>query len=321
MGIESREAWLRQIHEGKSFLLISHINPDGDTVGSVLGLRLALLSIGKSVTIVCDGIIPPNMRMLTGYECYLKPDEVTGTYDTAIAVDISSPDMMGDSLPLFEAAKVRMVLDHHSTNLAYGEINWVRRGEAACCQLVYDAILALDVRITPEIANCVLLGLSTDTGHFQYASTSSLTMHTAAELVDAGGELSRISRLMYRSQPMRRIQMTKIVYRKMRFECDGQIGVIELTRDDFNSTGCPFGEVDGLVNLALEIEGVRFALLASERENGIKISLRAVEPDKVNDVALFFGGGGHAQAAGCTIHEPLETATAMVLEILRAKVS
>ncbi|MBQ7487997.1 MAG: DHH family phosphoesterase [Clostridia bacterium] len=319
MGIESREAWLRQIREGKSFLLISHINPDGDTVGSVLGLRLALLSMGKTVTIVCDGDIPRNMSMLTGYDLYLKPDEVNAVYDTAIAVDISSKDMMGASLPLFEAAQVKMVLDHHATNQAYGEINWIRRGEAACCQLVYDAIMELGVTITPEMANCVLLGLSTDTGHFEYASTSSLTMHTAAELVDAGGDLPRITKLMYRSQPMRRIQMTKIAYRKMHFECDGQIGVIELTRDDFTSTGCTFGEVDGLVNLALEIEGVRFAYLASERENGIKISLRAAEPDVVNDVALHFGGGGHAQAAGCTIYEPLETASAMVLEMLREK--
>ncbi|MBQ8094554.1 MAG: bifunctional oligoribonuclease/PAP phosphatase NrnA [Clostridia bacterium] len=319
MGIESKAGWLEQVRKGTSFLLISHVNPDGDTIGSVLGLRLALLHMGKKVKLVCDGDIPKNMSMLTGHECYLKPDQVEGTFDAAIAVDVSSPDMMGASLPLFEAAPVRMVMDHHSTNQAYGDINWICRGESANCQIVYDAIMELGVPLTKEIANCVLLGLSTDTGHFQYASTTARTIHTAAALVDAGGEISRISKLMYRSQPMRRIQMTKIAYQKMHFENDGQIGMLDLTKADFERTGCTFGEADGLVNLALEIEGVRFAFLASERENGIKISLRAAEPDTVNDVAVRFGGGGHAQAAGCTLYMSLEEAKQTILEAIQAK--
>lgn len=319
MDYEEMRAWMEQMRKANSLLLISHVSPDGDTIGSVLGLRLALLQMGKKVQIVCDGTIPDSMDYLSGHDAYLTPDQVELDYDTAVAVDVSSPEMMGESLPLFERAEHRAVVDHHATNPAYGEVNWIRRGESACCQLIYDGIRALDIELTKEMATCILTGLSTDTGHFQYAATNYHNMESAADLVRHGADISYISRRMYRSQPMRRVEMTKIVYRKMHFECDGQIGAVELEKKNFDETGCSFGETDGLVNLALEIEGVRFAYLLSERENGIKVSLRAVEPDTVNDVALQFGGGGHAQAAGCTLHTTLEEASTLIFNALKAK--
>ena len=189
MSIESSDAWLEQLKNGRSFLLISHINPDGDTIGSVLALRLALLSLGKKVSIACDGVIPAFIPPLPGLDDYLKPEEVNGGYDTAIAVDVSAPELMGNSGPLFEAASCRLVVDHHATNPAFGDINWIRRGESACCQIIYDAVRELGIALNRELAECLLLGLSTDTGHFQYSSTTALTMETAAALVDAGVDI------------------------------------------------------------------------------------------------------------------------------------
>lgn len=320
MAIESSDVWLQQLKKGRSFLLISHISPDGDTIGSVLALRLALLSLGKKVSIVCDGMIPAFIPPLPGLNDYLKPEEVKAEYDTAIAVDVSSPELMGNSAPLFEAAGCRMVIDHHATNPAFGDINWIRRGESACCQIIYDAVRELGIALNRELAECLLLGLSTDTGHFQYSSTTALTMETAAALVDAGADISRLTRYLYRSHSMSRVRLTKLVYSKMHFADNEQIGMVELTMEDVAQTGASKEDMEGLVNIPLEISGVRFAFLASEREKEIKISLRAMEPDTVNDVAAQFGGGGHAQAAGCTIRGlSLYEAAEKVLQAIEAK--
>ncbi|MBQ9009464.1 MAG: DHH family phosphoesterase [Clostridia bacterium] len=320
MAIENRELWIQKFKEGQSYLIISHVNPDGDTIGSALGLRLALLALGKEVSVVCDGEIPRFVSYLEGADAYLRPDQVTAAYDTAIAVDMSAPEMMGQSGPLFEAAQVRLVIDHHPTNAGFGDVDWIRRGEAACCQLVYDAILDLGIPLSTEMADCILLGLSTDTGHFQYKGTTVTTMRTATALVEAGADISWMSRQVYRTATMERVLITKKVYEKMHFACNHQIGMVEITEEDRKMTGCVKSDMEGLVNLVLDIEGVRFAFLAREVEDEIRFSLRSKYPDTINDVALRFGGGGHAQAAGCFLRGvTLSEATEQVRRAIEAK--
>ena len=313
------EDWLCRARKAKRMALIAHVSPDGDTVGTTLALRLAFLSLGKAVDVVCDGDVPHSMFFLPGVDAFLKPDQAQGPYDTAIAVDVSDRSLLGKSEAVFDSAQVRMVIDHHATNPAYGDVNFIRGGESACCLLAYEVILALGVPMDVDMGTCLMTGLSTDTGHFQYPCTTEAALACAAHLRGLGVDISYITRMMYRTQPMERVNITRIAYNHMRFVLNGQVGVIELTRKDFEETGCTFGQADGLVNRALEVEGVRMAVLASERDEGIKMSLRAVEPDTVNDIAQRFGGGGHAQAAGCTIHAPIDEAVAMVLAAMEEK--
>ena len=319
MMVKVSEDWLCRARKAKRMALIAHVSPDGDTVGATLALRLAFLSLGKAVDVVCDGDVPRSMQFLPGFDAFLKPDQAQGPYDTAIAVDVSDRSLLGKSEAVFDSAQVRMVIDHHATNPAYGDVNFIRGGESACCLLAYEAILALGVPMDVPMGTCLMTGLSTDTGHFQYPCTTEAALACAAHLRGLGVDISYITRMMYRTQPMERVNITRIAYNHMRFVLNGQVGVIELTRRDFEETGCTFGQADGLVNRALEVEGVRMAVLASERDEGIKMSLRAVEPDTVNDIAQRFGGGGHAQAAGCTIHAPLDEAVRMVLAAMEEK--
>lgn len=319
MMVKVSEDWLCRARKAKRMALIAHISPDGDTVGATLALRLAFLSLGKAVDVVCDGDVPRSMQFLPGFDAFLKPDQAQGPYDTAIAVDVSDRSLLGQSEAVFDSAQVRMVIDHHATNPAYGDVNFIRGGESACCLLAYEVILALGVPMDVPMGTCLMTGLSTDTGHFQYPCTTEAALACAAHLRGLGVDISYITRMMYRTQPMERVKITRIAYDRMRFVLGGQVGVIELTRQDFEETGCTFGQADGLVNRALEVEGVRMAVLASERDEGIKMSLRAVEPDTVNDIAQRFGGGGHAQAAGCTIHAPLDEAVRMVLAAMEEK--
>ncbi len=313
------EDWLCLARKAKKLALISHVSPDGDTLGSALALRLAFLSMGKAVDVICDGTAPENLAFLPGVECLKRPEEADHDYDTAIAVDVSARELLGKSEAVFDAAPVRLVIDHHATNPAYGQANFIRRGESACCLLAFDAIKALGVALDKDMGTCLMAGMSTDTGHFQYPCTSAATLRAAGELLDTGVDISMLTRILYRTQPLARVNMTRIAYQKLHFVLDGQVGVIKLTKEDFEETGATMGQADGLVNKALEVEGVRMAVLASEREEGIKMSLRAVEPDTVNDIALIFGGGGHAQAAGCTIKAPLDEATDRVIAAMAKK--
>ena len=313
------EDWLCRVRKAKRMALIAHVSPDGDSVGATLALRLAFLSLGKAVDVVCDGVIPRNLSFLEGVDAFLTPEQVEGSYDTAMAVDVGDRPLLGKSASVFDGAQVRLVIDHHATNPAYGDVNFIVPGEAACCVLAYEAIVALGVPLTAAMGTCLMTGLSTDCGHFQYPNTTPAALYCAAKLLEAGVDISYITRKMYRTQPMERVRLTRVAYGHMHFELENQVGVIELSREDFLQNGCTYSQADGLVNCALEVEGVRMAVLASEREEGIKLSLRAVEPDTVNDIAQRFGGGGHAQAAGCTIQAPLAQAVAMVLEAMKEK--
>lgn len=317
--VQVSEDWLCQVNKAKRMVLIAHVSPDGDTLGASLALRLAFLSLGKAVDVVCDGDVPDNLRFLPGSACVMRPEDAPGGYDAALAVDVSDRSLLGKAEAVFDGAGVRLVIDHHATNPAYGDANFIRRGESACCLLAYEAIRALKVEMTLDMGACLMTGLSTDTGHFQYPATSPATLLAAGNLLALGVDISLLTRRLYRTQPMKRVQLTRIAYERMRFAFGGQVGVIHFTREDFEKTGCTFGQADGLVNRALEVEGVRMAVLASEREEGIKMSLRAVEPDTVNDIAVLFGGGGHAQAAGCTIKAPLEEALEQVLAAMGRK--
>lgn len=311
--------WLCLARKAKRIALIAHVSPDGDTVGATLALRLAFLSLGKAVDAVCDGEVDAGLSYLPGHEAFLKPEQTEGLYDMAIAVDVSDRRLMGGAEAVFDRAAVRLVIDHHATNPAYGDCNYIHGDECACCVLAYEAIQGLGVQVTPEMGTCLMTGISTDTGHFMYPYTTPLAFEIAGKLRALGVDVSYITRVLYRTQSRASVNLTRIAYQKLRFELDGRVGVIELTRQDLSDAGATVNQTGGLVNRALEVEGVRMAILATEREDGVKLSLRAVEPDTVSDIARQFGGGGHAQAAGVTMQLPMQEAVSAVLAAMSAK--
>ena len=311
--------WLCQARKAKRLALIAHVSPDGDTVGATLALRLAFLSLGKAVDVICDGKPDRTLSYLPGVECFVNPDQTEGLYDAAIAVDVSDHKLLGKSEHIFDNAPVKLVIDHHATNPAYGDYNYIRGDECSCCVLAYEAITALGVQVTKEIGTCLMTGMSTDTGHFMYPYTTPLAFEIAGKLLAWGVDVSYITRRLYRTQSKEAVALACLAYQKLRFELDGRVGVIELTKADMDAAGADVSQTGGLVNKALEVEGVRMAILATEREEGVKLSLRAVEPDTVNDIAKQFGGGGHAQAAGVTMQMTVSDAVNTILAAMSAK--
>jgi len=313
--------WLCQARKARRLALIAHVSPDGDTVGATLALRLAFLSLGKAVDVICDGKPDRTLSYLPGIECFQKPEETDGLYDTAIAVDVSDHKLLGKSENIFDNASVKLVIDHHATNPAYGDYNYIRGDECSCCVLAYEAITAMDVELTREIGTCLMTGMSTDTGHFMYPYTTAFAFEIAGKLLALGVDVSYITRRLYRTQSKEAVALARLAYQKMRFELDSKVGIIELTKAEMDEAGADVTQTGGLVNKALEVEGVRMAILATEREDGVKLSLRAVEPDTVNDIARQFGGGGHAQAAGVTMQMPISDAVNTILAAMSAKLS
>lgn len=311
--------WLCQAGKAKRVALIAHVSPDGDTVGAALALRLAFLSLGKAVDVICDGDMEGRLGYLTGIQDVLHPEQTDGLYDTAIAVDVSDRGLLGQSAAIFDGALVRMVLDHHATNPGYGDWNYLRGDECSCCVLAYEVITGMGVTVTREMGDCLMTGLSTDTGHFMYPYTTPRAFEIAGKLLALGVDVSAITRVLYRTQSRASVNLMRTAYQKLRFELDGRVGVIELTKRELDEAGVAQNQTGGLVNRALEVEGVRFAILATEREDGVKLSLRAVEPDAVNDIAKRLGGGGHAQAAGVTMQTTMGEAVAAVLAAMAAK--
>jgi len=311
--------WLCQACKAKRMALIAHVSPDGDTVGATLALRLAFLSLGKAVDVICDGEASRSLAYLPGIDTFMKPEQTDGLYDTVIAVDVSDHKLLGKADAIFDRAPVKMVIDHHATNPGYGDYNYIRADECSCCVLAYDAITAMGIEVTQEMGTCLMTGMSTDTGHFMYPYTTPRAFEVAAKLLALGVDVSYITRVLYRTQERSAVNLTRIAYRNMRFELDGQVGVIELTQADMDEAGADYTQTSGLVNKALEVEGVRMAILATQREDAVKLSLRAVEPDTVNDIARQFGGGGHAQAAGVTMQMPMSDAVSAILSAMALK--
>lgn len=311
--------WLCQARKAKRLALIAHVSPDGDTVGATLALRLAFLSLGKAVDVICDGTPDRSLGYLPGIEIFKKPEEAEGLYDAAIAVDVSDHKLLGKSESIFDNAPIKLVIDHHATNPGYGDMNYIRGDECSCCVLAYEAITEMGVELTKEIGTCLMTGMSTDTGHFMYPYTTPLAFEIAGKLLALGVDVSFITRKLYRTQAKEAVNLARIAYQNLRFELDGQVGVIELTKADMDAAGADVSQTGGLVNKALEVEGVRMAILATEREGGVKLSLRAVEPDTVNDIAKQFGGGGHAQAAGVTMQMPIHEAVETILTVMKDK--
>lgn len=308
------ERMLTAMKQAQRVVLIAHVSPDGDTLGSALALRLALLAIGAVADVVCQDAVPELYATLPGAGTVVPPEKVAGrVYDLAVAVDVSDALRMGDCSPVFEAARSRMVVDHHGTNTRFGEENWVDPDASATGVLVLQLVRALDAELTPEIARCLFVALSTDTGHFQYQNTNAQALRAAADCVEARIDVAQITEGLYRERPRAKTELLACALRSLRFERGGRLAYMQLSRADFERCGASDAMSEGLINYAIETQGVKVAFLARENGAGVKFSLRSRPPYDVAAVCKRFGGGGHVFAAGCTIAASLDEAVSSML--------
>ena len=297
------------LREKDNILILTHANPDGDTLGSGFALCRALMKIGKICAVINADDIPKKYNYLFDdiVEIKFKPDYV-------VAVDVATVNLLGG---LEEQYKIDMCIDHHSTNTEYANLLLLEDVPAAC-QIMYEVVLALGVEVDKKIADCLYTGLTTDTGCFRYDSTTAQTYRVAADLIDAGADNGRINRIMFETKTKTYARLERLAIESMRFYEHERVAVITVTQEMFQLTGSNAQETEGLAPLTRQIEGVEIGITIQERPDGTcKASIRTFESVNAAKLAACFGGGGHAQAAGCKFDCDVKEARRLLVDKCR----
>ena len=293
----------------KKLVIVSHVSPDGDTLGSSLALMHALCMLGKEVIMNVDDDISTVYSFLPGIAEYRRfaPEESVDA-DLLVIVDASSADRAGNALDVVKSPAV-LNIDHHKTNTRFADYLYLDSDAAATAEIIYSLLLEMGIKLTRDIATCIYEGIYTDTGSFKYSNTTSRTLKTAAALLNYGVNPSLISdnmELKSRSQ----VEMLRNVLETLTFLKDGKIAYIEIPLELYDHNV----ETDTFISYPRYVEGVEIALLFKQVEaNLTRVSFRSKEID-VAKVALSFGGGGHKKASGCSIYAPLKEAEKVILE-------
>ena len=293
---------LEGIGHSKTICVAGHVRPDGDCVGSQLGLALALQGQGKKVVCWNEDRLPQKLAFLD-LRNLMQPPSPGHRFDCVIATDSASFERLGKVGKCVQNRKRLINIDHHASNTRYGDLNWISARESSTGELIFRLLGAAGWPITPPIADCLFTAVSTDTGSFQYPSTRPSTYHVAAELVKRGANLARICNEVYQSYPLSRVRLLKHVYNHFRLTHDDQIAWLRLKKSDFARTGADTADAEGLIDHIRAIEPVVVACVFEELEPELtRVSLRSKsERVNVNDIASRFGGGGHPAAAGARV--------------------
>ena len=311
---------LEAIRQNKTFCIVGHIRPDGDCVGSQLGLALALQSEGKRVVCWNEDVVPDKYRFLNRDGLFQKPKRGM-KFDCVIATDCASFERLGKAGQCVLRRKILINIDHHESNTRYGDINWVSPREPSCGELIYRLLKVARWPITRTIADCLFTAVSTDTGSFQYPTTRPGTFHVGAELVTRGANLAKICDEVYQSYPLARVRLLKHIYNHFRLTHQNQIAYFWLRQRDFIRAGSEGDQTEGLIDHIRDIEPVVVACVFEEIEPELtRISLRSKSAKvNVSDIADQFGGGGHPAAAGARISgKPLSVQRRVLAAVKRA---
>jgi phosphoesterase RecJ-like protein len=300
---------IEALRESRTICVVGHIRPDGDCVGSQLGLTLALRSEGKKVSCWNEDRIPEKYRFLDPDGIIQKPKKGM-EFDCVVAADAASFDRLGLVGRCVANRKLLINIDHHESNTRFGDLNWVSAHEPSTGELVFRLLKIAKWPITKRIADCLFTAVSTDTGSFQYASTRPGTYHVAGELVSRGADLARICDEVYQSYPLSRARLLRHIYSHFRLTHEDQIAYFWLKKADLARTGADSSDSEGLIDHIRAIAPVVVACMFEEIDPQLtRISLRSKsEKVNVNIIAAQFGGGGHPAAAGARISgSPLST--------------
>ena len=300
------------LRENDDFLILSHANPDGDTLGCAYGLCGILQKMGKRARAVCADAVSPRME-------FLRDTVVQQNFEpkTIVSVDVADRKLLGD-LDAQYGDKIKLAIDHHESRQLFAQYTLVEQNAAAACELIYKIAVELDAPVDGDIAACLYTGIATDTGCFKYSNTTPETHMIAAKLMEYDFDVSGINYKLFDMKSKGRLELEQAILQNMEFFCDDRIAVIWLTSDLMERFK---GRVDsedfnGLASMPRQIEGVQLgATVKQKAPTTFKVSVRTAEPINAGSVCALFGGGGHARAAGCSIEGNIEFVRAKLLPV------
>jgi phosphoesterase RecJ-like protein len=276
-------------------ILSSHARPDGDSIGSQLALGHTLRTLGKTVRIINHDPAPPYLQALPGSSTIEISDIVKHDYDAAVIMECGALSRTEvDGLD----RGVIINIDHHTGNAMYGDYNWHDDTAAACCEQVYDLIKELNVPLTPEIAIGLYVGILTDTGSFRHANITPRTFDICRHVAAAGVIVADVAAAVYQNSSIGKIKLTGALLDGMQLECDGRVAILKVDDALLQKTDCPPDDMEGLINLPLSAKSVQAVIMIRTQTLSTRVSLRSKANIDVRQVAVFYGGGGHRNAAG-----------------------
>ncbi len=310
------EAILQVLRAGERFLVCSHSRPDGDAVGSILAMGMLLQQMGKHADLVTADRIPAIYRSLPQADSIRTALRVHGPYDAAILLEC---DGFGRTRLRGLDAFFVINIDHHASGRAWADLNWIDRDASSVGELVYRLVKAAGATVTPEMATCLYTTVLTDTGGFCYGSTRASTFALAKELVEAGANPIRVAQDVYFSATTSKMLLLGAALGNLHRE--GRLAWLWVSHQDMVRTCAAEEDCEGIVNYAVSIAGIEAAAFLRELpEQRIRLSLRSKGKVNVAAIAENLGGGGHENAAGCTLEGPLSRALEEILAQLRPSV-
>jgi len=281
------------------FVLSSHARPDGDSIGSQLAMAYALKALGKEAVVINADPAPPPLLAFPGVPEIRIAAEATGPYDAAIIMECGNLARTGvGGLERYFVINI----DHHPGNTNFGQINWFDASASACGELVYDVVGALGVPLSIDIATHVYLAILTDTGSFHYSNITPRTFAIAGACIAAGVDPVAVARNVYDSNNMGRLKLFGAVLSAMQIDQTGRIAIVYLDHEMAREAGGTYEDTEGLINLPLTVKEIEAVVFFKQIEGEqYRVSMRSKGDIDVGGVAKTFGGGGHKNAAGCTV--------------------
>ncbi len=286
---------VNRLKQADNILILTHMNPDGDTLGSGYALLRALKAMGKRARLLNGDKINSKFGYIyDGIESEnFKPDFI-------VSVDVAEKKLLGDELMSRYGDKVDLAIDHHDSSRLFAKETYCESDSASCCEIIYLIIKALGVKIDSAMASCIYTGCSTDTGCFKYSGVTPRTHRIAAELIELGAAHSKINEIMFDTKTVGSIALERMCLESLEYFGSGKIAAICVTKAMLNECNVDKSALDAIKPLTRQIEGVEIGITVKEEDNGkVGISLRTSENYDAAAICAHFGGGGHIRAAGC----------------------
>lgn len=301
-----------RLTESQAIFLSTHINPDGDAIGSLIALGLGLQQHGKHIYLYNESPIPAVYRFLPGVQLVQQVLPESSAWDTAVVLDCGTLERIGVAVDFVRGLPQVINIDHHVTNTNFGQYRLVDSTACSSAEIVYRLLKKMAITIDAAIATSIYTGILTDTGSFRFANTNSAAYTICSEMVQAGVDPYTVAQHVYGTYSLGRIKLLNMALDSIEISANGKLSLMTLTQDMFRETDTNPEDVDGMINYAKRIEDVKVAALIMENENGAvqkryHVSLRSDGTVDVAEIAASFGGGGHFNAAGFGVESSLKT--------------
>lgn len=306
--------------EHDDYLIVSHVQPDGDAVSSTLAVGWLLSRLGKKFTMMNEGVIPKRMKSLWHADDLINMSEYPPqrSFSNIICVDCADFERVGRTKQFFTEDAIIVNIDHHPTNNRYGAVNVVLPEAAATAEILFDLLNLFEIEWDAEVATAIYTGLLTDTGGFRYANTTPKVMGIASELLSYGVNGPELAESLLEEMTLPQLKVLVHALNTLNITPDGKVAWVYVTPQHMIDTGAVNEDLEGIVNYPRNIQGVEVGILFKQVDTGaVKVSLRSAGKVDVAALAQSFGGGGHVRAAGCRIEGDLEDTISKVVEQVR----